>query len=479
MSASPRYVSLAERYENGIRGGLIASGERLPSVRELSRREGVSVTTALAAMRLLEQRGLAVARPQSGYYANAPARVPAPACSRPPATPEAVAVTDLAMEMHAPAAPGTIALSAALPQAELLPLRPLARALSRAANANPAALLGALEPGGLPALREAIAARMIHAGCSVHPHEIVITAGAAEAVGLALGACTRPGDVVAFESPTYYGLLMMAESRGLQAVEIDTDPRTGLSVEAFEAACRQSPPRALVVSSNVQNPTGACMPEAAKKGLLEVAARYRVSVIEDDVFGEYARQSGQGCSSLKALDEDGIVAYCSSFSKTVAPGLRLGWLIPGRCFRAAQAAKLALSWGCAPVLQEALARLLREGSFENHLRRLTRTLDHSRGQALAAVADAFPADTRACTPRYGFLIWLQLPGRLDSLDFYRRARARGVTVSPGQIFSAGGRFRDCIRLNVGYAWSDTLDDAIRRLGALAGEMLVEAGPNRD
>jgi DNA-binding transcriptional MocR family regulator len=464
------YERIAHRFESGIRSGAIRAGDKLPSVRTLSRAEGVSMTTVVAAFRLLEQRGLVQARPQSGYFAQRPAPERALPSSRAAAQARPVAVSDIVAELLDQAAPAdAFPLGEAIPSPALLPLKPLARSLARLARSDADALLGRMSNAGLPALRQAIAARMARAGCEVHPDEIIITSGTSESVSLALRVLTQPGDLVAIESPAYYGHLLTAEACGLRAVEIETHPQTGLSVDAFEAACRRKPPKALLVSGNVQNPTGACMPEHEKKRLLAVAARYGVRVVEDDIFGEYARYSGTGCASIKAHDEDGIVIYCSSFSKVISPGLRIGWIVAGDRRDEVMRARMGQSWGCPPLTQAALARMLREASFENHLRRLVRTADQTRMRALDYIGQHFPSGTRVARPAYGFLIWLQLPDGLDALDYYRAALKQRVTVMPGLVFSASGGFKDFIRLNVGHPWSDELAAALQRLAGLAGK----------
>lgn len=463
-----RYRALAGRFEQGIRSGAIRPGERLPSIRQLSRSEGLSMSTVLAALRLLEQRGYAQARPQSGYFARLPARRPPPPTTRSARRAGTVSGADVLNEILDHVAGGdTLPLGAAIPAPALLPIKALARSLMRVTHRDGGRLLGSMSGAGLPDLRQAIAARMTRFGCSVHPDEVIITSGAADSVALALRTLTRRGDVIACESPTYYGLLMTAEAQGLQVLELATDPINGVSVDAFEAACVRKPPAALVVSANVQNPTGACMPEAAKRRLVAVAARYGVPLIEDDVFGDYARYGGSRCTPLKALDTEGNVLYCNSFSKVIAPGLRLGWIVAGQHHAEVLGNWLGQSWGCPPLTQQALAQLLREASLEHQLRRVVRTIDDTRSRALEQVHAHFHPATRVATPRYGFLLWLQLPPGMNGLDYYRAALRQGISVMPGFVFSPSGGCHDHIRLNLGVPWSDTLADALQRLGMLS------------
>lgn len=471
-----RFAAVARSLAAAIDSGALRAGDKLPSVRALSREQGVSMTTALRALRLLESQGYAAARPQSGYFAQRPTAMVSPPPSQPPARdsdPEVVTVIDRLLAESASS--DCFPMGEAIPARELLPLRAIARRISRLAYSEGPELLGRLSGQGLPELRAAIAARMARAGCSVHPDAIVVTGGAADAVALALRAVTAPGDCVAMESPTYYGLLMTAAGLGLRARELPTDPGTGLCIDAFEALCRSTPPRALVLSSNAQNPTGACMTEASKAAVVRIAARYGVRIIEDDVFGELARHAGTGLRCLKAYDPGDTVIYCSSFSKVLAPGLRIGWVVPGDAFDAILRQRIAQSWGAPLLSQRVLAQTLREASYEQHMRRLVRALADTRLRALDSIRCHFPAGTRAGTGEYGFLLWLQLPGGIDGHAFYRAALERGVAVMPGFVFSGAGGFDDYVRLSLGQPWSDALADALRRLAALAHDMLAR-GP---
>lgn len=474
LDGATRFAAIARRIAAAIDDGAIAAGERLPSVRRLSRQEGVSMTTALAAMRLLESHGYVTVRPQSGHFARRPARLPSPARSEPPQHDGAPAIAGLIGDiLSRPVRDRGFSFGEAVPAPTLLPLRAIARRIGRLAHREGETLLGGLSGQGLAELRAAIAGRMARAGCTVHPDAITITGGAADAVALALRAVTTPGDLVALESPTYYGLLMTAASCGLRIRELPTDPTEGLDPEAFAAMCASAPPRALVLSANVQNPTGACMPEHRKRELVALAARYGVTIVEDDVFGEYARHAGAGLRALKAHDPNGTVIYCSSFSKVLAPGLRVGWIIAGPHHDAVLRDRIAQSWGAPLLNQKALALSLREASYEQHMRRMVHTLGDTRARALDLIARRFPAGTRIAPGVHGFLLWLQLPDGLDGYAFHQRAMARDIVVMPGFAFSATGGFRDCIRLSLGHPWSPAMADALAALGDLADRMLTE------
>lgn len=465
---SPLYQQLANRFELAIRDGRIRAGERLPSVRELQRRDGVSRNTVLTAYRRLEQQGYAQAQARSGYFARLPARLPSPPTAHP--SEHRWRAADLIPGLTPARLPSSaLNLADAIPAAELLPLSDLHRHLRRAAGLGGAQALAQLAPiDGLADLRQAIATHMLAAGCEVQASDILITSGATEALSLALSLAAAPGDAVAVECPSYYGTRLRIQSAGLQLCEVATDPNTGLQVDALEALCRKHPIRALVVSGNVLNPTGACMPETEKRRLLTVAHQQGISIIEDDVYGDYARYSGTGCSSLKAFDREDAVIYCSSFSKTLSPGLRIGWIASRHHHAALRELKAAGSHGTALLNQQALARYLDSGRIETHLRRLVRQVDATRRRALDFVAREFASGTQASLPRYGFLLWIRLPGT-DSRRFARLAAEQGVVVMPGRPFGSCEAFAECLRINVAQPWDTVLEPALRLLARLSHE----------
>ncbi len=463
---APRYRKLADALEDAVKQGAIAAGQRLPSVRALAQAEGVSISTALSAYRDLEQRGVVEARPKSGYYARAACCLPILESRKTASRPVEVTTTGLmqAFTREATEFKG-VAFGAALPAHSLLPVRDLARAVTAAMHREGNQAVASLEPLGLPMLRQYVAARMLNAGCRVSPDEVVITNGCSEAVSLALQATTKPGDVVAVECPSFYGTLLAVHGLGRRVLEIETSPITGLSVDAFERACRNAPPRALIVSPSGQNPTGACMSDVDKLRLLELANQYNITVIEDDVFGELARDSGLRKWALLSRDTESRVVYCSSFSKVLAPGFRIGWILPGRFQDQVRSSKIIQTWGGPNVMQRALVRMLKAGSLENRIRHLVRETDATRRQALAIINETFPKGVAVANTQYGYLLWIRLPGGVDTLKLYQQSvRELGINFAPGSIFSATGQFSDYLRLNLAAPWNEALETALRQLG---------------
>mgnify|MGYP006278909349 CR=1 FL=1 len=472
-SATPReplYRQVARRIESLIDGGTFAPGERLPSVRKLSRQFSVSVTTVVEAYRLLEDRQRLEARPQSGHYVRTPPPVaPIPAATPSAPAPEAPEVSDLVLRfLHGAQQPDVLPLGSAVPHADFLPVARLNRLLVQSVRRQPQASQAYDNVAGLEALRIQIGRRALEAGCSLAPEEIVTTSGTQAAVLLCLRAVTRPGDTVVVETPTYYGLLEALESLHLNALEVATDPRTGIVLDELEAVLDERPVAACVLSPTYGNPLGHCMPDAAKRRLVDLLSAREIPLIEDDVYGELSFE-GSRPRAAKSFDRDGNVLLCSSFSKSVAPGYRIGWTAPGRFRTQVLKLKFSSSVATATPTQMALAAFLADGGFDRTLRRLRRQYRELTARIAGAVARSFPDGTRVSQPGGGHVLWVEMPPAVDAVVLHERALDHGVSVAPGILFSASGRYRNCIRLNCALPWDERLEKALETLGRLATE----------
>lgn len=469
-----RYEQLAELVVDLVDNGALATGERLPSVRAFSEQHGVSISTALQAYRLLEARGVVVARPQSGFYVagTASGSLALPSTSRRRTKASAVSISGAvaALLEHA-SNPALVSLGCAVPDATLLQSRPLDLALARAARQDGARHNVYCPPQGEASLRREIAQRAMRLGHALSPDDVVITSGCTEALTLALTAVARPGDTIAVESPTYMGLLHTLEVLGLKAFELPVDPARGINIDALAHLLETEPLAACVLSSNFNNPLGSTMAEADKRRLLALLALHDVPLVEDDVYGDihFARERPR---PFAALDGDADVLYCSSFSKSLAPGYRVGWIAAGAHTHRVMERKLAFSLCGAVLPQVALAQFLASGAYDTHLRSVRRLFQDNLARMARAVEASFPPETKMSRPAGGFVLWLELPRRFDSRALFDAALEQGICFAPGDVFSASRRFRNCLRLSAGHAWDDRLEDGIRRLGRLARAQLA-------
>lgn len=461
-----------------IENGTLRAGERLPSVREVCRRERVSPATALQAYAELERAGLIEVRERSGHYVRVRAaggrgETKAAATARtlrPDPAPMQVGVSDEVARVFEQAAdPDLAPLAAALPAAELLPLEELAKHVAAAARRDSRAIGRYAFAGGNEELRRALAARFAGFGCEIAPEEITITAGAMEALNLAVRAVTRPGDVVAVESPGYFGILEILESLGLKALPVPSDAVRGVDLAALGHAIEDHAVKAMVMVSSFSNPTGACLAPERRARLVALLADHGVPLIEDDVYGDL-HFGAERPRPARAWDREGEVLYCGSFSKTLAPGLRLGWVAGGRFNERVRRLKNITSVGAAEPAQAGLADYLASQAYERHLRRLRRAFEEQVAAVREAVLANFPGGTAVGEPAGGFFLWVQLPAELDALELHRLAAARGVGIAPGPLFCPHGRYRHHIRLGCGSPWSARIEAAVKTVAELAGAL---------
>jgi DNA-binding transcriptional MocR family regulator len=474
--AMKRYERYADEIAQLIHSGALQPGQRVPSVREASQTRGLSPSTVFKAYYLLEAQGLVRPRPRSGYYVSAqqpPGAVSQgePSPSRPPGGTTGVAVSDLVFEVLGSAREeGLIPLGSAFPGAELFPLDRLARCLtSGMRRLEPEQIVQSLAPGD-ERLRQQIALRYGVQGVAVNAAQVVVTNGAMEALNLCLEVVTQPGDVVAVESPTFYAALQALERRGLRALEVATHPREGMDLAALAEALTRHPVRACWLMPSFQNPLGSLMPEAHKRALVALLARHQVPLIEDDVYGEL-HFSPRRPPPAKAFDTEGLVMHCSSFSKCLAPGYRVGWVAAGRYAGAVQRLKLMSTLSAATPSQQAISEYLAQGGYERHLRALRATLARQQERALALIGQHFPAGTRVARPAGGYFLWVELPPQVDARQLLRQALAQGISLAPGQIFSTDQRFAHCIRINYGHPQAP-LESALQTLGAMASRQVA-------
>lgn len=464
------YEEVAAELARLIEGGVLRPGDRIPSVRAMCRERGVSLSTVLEAYRRLQDRGLIEPAPRSGYFVSAHWKdLPSePGISRTARGSRKVDVSELVFEiLDATRNRKVVPLGSAFPSPLLFPLPQLARMLGNVTRKmDPWTTVTDLTPGSWE-LRRQIARRYLEWGLRIDVQEIVVTSGAMEALNLCLQAVTAPGDVVAIESPAFYGALQALETAGLRALEIPTDPREGIDLDALDKAIGRHPIKACWFMTRFQNPLGCSLADERKRQLVALLARHGIPLIEDDVYGEL-RFGTEPSHPAKAYDKSGLVMHCGSFAKSLAPGYRVGWAAAGRFAQDVARRKFIHSITASIPAQEALAAYLAHGGYEFHLRRLRQALQTQQNRMLEAIAEYFPEGTRVTRPRGGYFLWLKLPAGIDALELHRRAAAQGISVAPGPMFSASRSYGNCLRLNYGHPWSPSIQRAVRAVGALAG-----------
>ncbi|MCU1716714.1 PLP-dependent aminotransferase family protein [Pseudomonas sp. 5P_3.1_Bac2] len=474
MTSLLLYQRIAQQLAEDIRTGVYRPGERVPSVRKMSAQLSVSHATVLQAYANLEDQGLIRARPQSGFYVHqTPALTAAtPDIARvelPGLVTRSSIINQVLIESRRD---GVIPLGAAVPHVDYFPVRALHQQLAKVTRFHSSRAFGYMFTPGHEPLRRQVAIRMRDAGVVVDPAEVVITHGCVDAMQMSLRVLTKPGDLVAMESPIYYGQLQVADLLGLKVIEIPSDPITGVSLEALQLAANQWPIKALILTARLSNPLGSTVPEERQKHLLRLASDYDFNVIEDDIYGELLFDPGS-TKALKSHDREGRVVYCSSFSKTLSPGVRIGWVVAGKHQPEIERLQTFSTYSACSVTQMGVAAYLENGGYDRHLRYVRQEYRKNLSAFQLAVQQYFPAGTQISRPKGGFVLWVSLPARVNTKDLHLRALQQGISIAPGLIFSNTEQFNHCFRLNCGIPWDRESERALMTLGLLANQLCQE------
>ncbi len=470
------YNSLALELASRIDAGVYLAGQRLPGVRSTSQTRGVSTATAVAAYRQLEDEGYIESRPRSGFYVRNRVRavLPEPRQSRRFARPMPVNSQQMMLGMvQSVQRPDLIRFGAAVPDHSYLPTRALEKALVSAVRLHRVQISSYEFSPGLPALRQQIARRMGETGCITDPDDVLITNGCQESLYLTLKSLTSPGDVVAVESPTYYGLLQVIDALGLKALEIPAHPSEGMGVEALQLALEQWPVKVCVVAPNFNNPLGCLMPHERRVALLELAREHGLQLVEDDIYGDLGfdlRRPETLMGLARSMGMVDQVIYCSSFSKTLSPGLRIGWLVSTEHRETLTFQKFVMNSASPSVTQLAVCTMLESGRYDRHLRGMRQSMAQAVHRMADRLCQHFPEKTCITRPRGGFVIWVELPSGVDANVLAQRALEKGISIAPGPLFSATQKYRNHIRLSCAVLWNDRVEKAIQVLGQLVKEL---------
>lgn len=463
-----KYLQIAESIEKMIHGEILRIGDKLPSVRVLSDEYGISMGTAFQAYYHLEGKGLIEARPKSGYYVRFnDKRFPAmPSSTMPEQVVNEVSIQEMIGNVFKNmTAEDIINFSVASPQTELLPAAKLNKSVVHALRTSKHHCLNYEDIQGNKELRKQVAKLSFNWSGNVHADDVVITAGCMEALVMCLKAVTVPGDTVAIESPTYFGIFQVMESLGLKVVEVPTDAANGVDVSRLEKVIKKFRIKACVFVPNFNNPLGSCMADDKKQQLVEMISNYKVPLIEDDIYGElyFGKHRPKTC---KTYDKDGWVLHCSSLSKSLAPGYRIGWCIPGQFTEKVKALKLMHTVSGTTLTQVAIAHFLSIGRYEYHLRNLRKALHTQCLKYVQGIIQYFPKDVKVSRPEGGFVLWVEMNKDVNAYKLYQQAMKYNISIAPGQIFSSSGDYGNCIRIGYGKKYDSNIDYGLKVLGEL-------------
>ncbi|MFV0263261.1 MAG: PLP-dependent aminotransferase family protein [Kluyvera sp.] len=467
-----KYQRLAEQMTEQIAHGVWQPGDKLPSLREQVVNSGMSFMTVSHAYQLLESQGRIVARPQSGYYVAPHPVAPRAAAVAAPVMPDnAVDINTYIFEvLQASCNAAVLPFASAFPDPKLFPLPQLNRSLAQVSKTATAMSVIENLPPGNDELRHAIARRYALQGMTISPDEIVITAGALEALNLSLQAVTEPGDWVIVENPCFYGALQALERLRLKALSVATDVKEGIDLDALAQALQNYPVKACWLMTNSQNPLGFTLTPEKKARLIEILTAHNVTLIEDDVYSElyFGREKPL---PAKAWDKQDMTLHCSSFSKCLVPGFRIGWVAAGKHARRIQHLQLMSTLSTRSPMQLALVDYLATKRYDAHLRRLRRQLAERKQLAWQSLLRSLPPEVHIHHNDSGYFLWLELPAGIDAGTLSARALEHHISIAPGKMFSTTDNWASFFRFNTAWGWGEREDKAVETLGNLIRQML--------
>jgi DNA-binding transcriptional MocR family regulator len=467
------YLRIAKGLEKQITNEVLKVGDKLPSIRMICREHGVSMSTAQFAYYELERKSLIESRPQSGYYVSHSFRrkLEIPEISQPGTDAPARNISDVFTSVYNNASKKNLTLfSLGSPSQDLLPLPRIRKGFAEAARNLPGCGTMYESIQGNEKLRRQVARWSFNWKGNLSEHDIVATSGCMNAISYCMMATVKAGDTIAVESPCFVGILQLAQSLGLKVLELPTHPKTGIEIGALKKAVVHNKIRLCLLVSNFNNPLGSCMPEEHKKEVVRLLEHYNVPLIEDDLYGDiYFGDSRPTC--CKTFDESGNVLYCSSISKTLAPGFRVGWVAPGKYKDKIVQLKLFHTLSSSTIANEIIGHFLETGRYESHLRKLRQTLHANYLQYVRVIGEHFPEETRISRPQGGFSIWTELPRQVNTFELFNTALKSRISIAPGRMFTLQNQFDNCMRLSYGLPWSDKLEQGLKVLGKLVKSQL--------
>ena len=465
----PLYLQLVSEIIENINNNVYKPGEKLPSIRHMSEARDISIMTVLKSYQELTAMGYIISRPQSGYFVIGRQGIDELTKNTSLSQPRHVEMPDMTRLVLLDSSDKTlIPLGSGVPSEDQLPLKQLSHITARLLQSGqvPLSITGNAE--GTSSLRIQLAKHMFLSNTPIQADDIIITSGCNEAIFIAFSVICNPGDLVAVESPCYFGVFQILQELGLRAIEIPSDPVSGIDIEILHTALEHNPIKAIFVNPNCNNPVGGIMPEYKKKQLAELTEAYNIPLIEDDSIGDlHFGKIRPG--TVKSYDKKGMVVYCSSFSKVLAPSYRIGWIVPGKFKDRVIQFKHALNLSTSTLLQEAIAGYLATGTYERHMRKARQAYFQKIIQMGECIREFFPSNTRLSQPQGGMFLWVCLPPRIDAVELYHAARNNGISLAPGHMFSMSNNYTNYLRMNAAF-YTPSLKPVIMTLASLIREM---------
>ncbi|MCP4163846.1 MAG: PLP-dependent aminotransferase family protein [Deltaproteobacteria bacterium] len=465
-----QYVKLANEIEERIKKGEFTAGEKLTSLRKMHKQSGLSITTVYQSYIELEKRGIIESRSKSGFFVKPliSSYIKVPDILKPKIEPRRISINSVACSIVENLNdPNILHLGASAPPKELLPIKQLAKIIKKESTKNLENIIHTYgNPSGNISLRKQILKRTVGKNQkNIYLDDIIITSGCLNAVTLCLKAITKKGDTVAVESPTFHCFLQLIEDLGLMALELPTNISTGVELDNLEQILDENNVKVCLFIPTFNNPIGSNMPAQKRKEIVELLNRKEIPVIEDDIHGDLFFE-GRLQPTLKSFDRKGLVLYCSSFSKSISPGLRVGWVIPGRFKENIKRLKLNTTVATPTLNEFVIAEYLKSGAHDRHLKTLRNRLRNQMSIVTNTIAQCFPEGVKISVPAGGMSLWVQLSENINTFDLYKKAMEENISFLPGGLCSGTGKYNHCMRISCGLPFDEKLKQGLDTIGRI-------------
>lgn len=466
MAKEILYLKIANIIQEQILSETLKIGDKLPSIRVLQKLYNVSLNTIKQAFLELESKSLIESRPKSGFYVSKSSnrKLAIPSMNKLKLSEKQVDSEDLIIKFFDSLSDKSITrFSLGVPDKSLLPLAKLNKGLVKAARNLEDNGTGYEPVQGNINFRRNLAKWSFVLEGKLTEDDFVTTSGAMNAIFNCLMAVTKRGDTIAIESPVYFGIIQVARAMGLTIIELPTHPITGVDLEALKKVIHKI--KVCCFMSNFSNPLGSLMPDENKKELVKMLTHHNIPLIEDDLYGNlfFGTTRPKPC---KFYDEAGIVMWCGSVSKTLAPGYRVGWVAPGKFKSKIIRQKLVQTISLPSLYQEVIADFMEHGRYDHHLRNLRNTMHTNSLLFQRTIEDFFPENTKISQPQGGSFLWLELDKNIDTAVLYDTAIKQKIGFAPGRIFTQHDQYNNCMRLNFALEWNEKVEFDLKRLGQI-------------
>ncbi len=468
-----KYLSLAHFIEAQIKNGTFKAGDKLPSVRELHRHNNASISTVLKSLDVLRGKGLIKSKEKSGYFVNYSEQIfsSPPIFTVPKGEIHSAEVEELIDLVYInPKSKYEIDFSLGVPDKKLLPINKIKKATIEIMHSSSDAATAYEAPCGDDTLRRLVVQRSLLSGTPLRRYEVITTNGCMNAFSYAFMVSMQAGDTIICESPIYFGILQLANSLKLNVIETQTHSVYGLDLEVVKTHLQQRKIKAIVTVSNFSNPLGFCMPPEHKQELVNLAHTYDCLIIEADLYGDIYFGDNRP-KTCKSFDQEGRVMLCSSFSKTLAPGYRVGYIAGGTFADEIVRLKMYHNVTANSLTHQITARILQTGRYDRYLNQLRTKLEHNKWRYLELIRHSFPDNTKISNPSGGYMLWIELDQRVDTNILFERCLEKGIRIAPGRLFSLRNQYRHCLRISYGLQWNEQIEKGIQTIGDLAKQII--------